>query len=207
MRTTLTLLFSSILMPTLAFTQTTPSRQNGPPDPYAPISAEARAAWVSHNAASPTSLGLGAAGSAWMTAKNWPREWRRSATGFGRRYLDVQGSAAVSSAIEAGLGVVWGEDPRYIRSARQGTGTRLRYAVTTVVVAPRRDGRLAPAWGRLSANLLGNTIENTWLPPSGRTRSQTLARVGYAALDRLAANIWAEFWPDVRQRLRRHPAG
>ena len=203
----LVLLLGLALVPVPAFAQTTTGAPAGAADAYVPITAAGRVEWVGHSAVSLSSLALGAAGSAWRTAENWPTEWHRSGTGFGRRYLDSQASAAVGSAIEAGLGAAWGEDPRYIRSGKHGIAPRLRYAVKTVALAPRHDGRLAPAWGRLSGNLLGNAIENSWLPPSARTRQQTVSRVCYATLDRLAANIWTEFWPDVRQRLRRHRPG
>jgi hypothetical protein len=201
------LLVGVMLLTAPAVAQPTAGAQGGTVAAYVPITPAGRVDWVVQSAVSLSALGLGAAGSTWMTAENWPREWGRGGTGFGRRYLDSQGSAAVSSAIEAGLGMAWGEDPRYLRSGKQGIGTRLRYAVKSVVLAPRHDGQLGPAWGRLSGNLLGNAIENSWLPPSGRTRNQTLSRVGFAALDRLAGNLWAEFWPDARQRLRRHRAG
>ena len=206
-RATWVLLPGLILLAAPAFAQTTTGAPAGAVDAYVPITAAGRVKWVVQSAASLSSLGLGAVGSAWLTADNWPKEWHRTGTGFGRRYLDSQGSAAVSSAIEVGLGMAWGEDPRYLRSGRHGVRTRLRYSLMAVALAPRRDGRLAPAWGRLSGDLLGNAIENSWLPPSGRTRDQTVTRVANAALDRLAANLWAEFWPDVRQRLRRHRAG
>ena len=42
-----------------------------------------------------------------MTRGNWPKEWSRSARGYGRRFADVQAATAISSSIEAGLGSLW----------------------------------------------------------------------------------------------------
>jgi hypothetical protein len=73
--------------------------------------------------------------------------------------------------------------------------------MTTVVVAPRRDGHLAPAWGRLAGNLAGNAIENMWLPPSVTTPGQTTLRIANGLGSRLISNVWHEFWPDLRRKL------
>jgi hypothetical protein len=47
----------------------------------------------------------------------------------------------------------------------------------------------------------GSVIENAWLPPSAATRSRTTARVASNFAGQLAANLWTEFWPDLRRRL------
>src|SRR5207248_11447 len=103
----------------------------------------------------------------------------------------------LSNTIEAGLGAIWGEEPRYIRSGRQGLWRRARYAMKTVLLAQRRDGHLAPAWGRYAGNVVNNIIENAWLPPSVTTADQTVARSVSGWVGRLAGNLWEEFWPDA----------
>ena len=47
----------------------------------------------------------------------------------------------------------------------------------------------------------GSVIENAWLPPSAGTHSRTTARVASNFAGQLAANLWTEFWPDLRRRL------
>ena len=73
----------------------------------------------------------------------------------------------------------------------------------TVVLAPRRDGRLAPAWGRFAGNVVNNVIENAWLPPSVTTPAQTALRSVDGLAGRLIGNLWDEFWPDCRKRIHR----
>jgi hypothetical protein len=151
-----------------------------------------------------SALGVGALNSAWMTANDWPKEWHQSVGGFCRRYADNQAAASLSNSIESGLGTLWGEDPRHSRSGRHGTWTRIRYAVKTVALAPRRDGHLAPAWGRLAGNVIANVIEHSWLPPSVATHGRTTLRVAEGLVGRLVSNVWDEFWPDLKQRLPLH---
>jgi hypothetical protein len=89
----------------------------------------------------------------------------------------------------------------------RGGWARTRHALTTVVLAPREDGHLAVAWGRLGGNVFNNMIENIWLPPSVTTPGQTALRSANGLVGRLIGNMWEEFWPDIRTRLRfRHRA-
>jgi hypothetical protein len=73
----------------------------------------------------------------------------------------------------------------------------------TVILAQRRDGQLAPAWGRVAGNIVNNIIENTWLPPSVTTGAQTTLRSAQGFGGRAIGNFWSEFWPDISKRLRR----
>jgi hypothetical protein len=145
-------------------------------------------------------LFIGVLGSSWQTAFNSPEEWGRSPAGFGKRYLQREADVAISNTIEAGLGAVWGEEPRYIASQRRGAWPRARYALKTVFLAQRRDGRLAPAWGRVAGNTLNNVIENAWLPPSATTGGQTVLRSVEGFGTRALGNLWAEFWPEISRR-------
>jgi hypothetical protein len=170
---------------------------------YSPITGHERVTWVVDGSASPSALAITAATSAFTTARNWPKEWRTSWGGFGRRFGDGEAAGAVSSSVEAGLGALWGEDPRYRRSGRHGIGARLGYSLKAVALAPRADGRLRPAWGRFTGDVVGNAVENCWLPPSVRTPGQSAWRIGNGLLSRWFSNVWDEFSPDLRRRLPR----
>ena len=147
----------------------------------------------------PRSLSIGVLADSWQTGVNSPKEWNRSWSGFGKRYLAREADVAISNTLEAGLGSLWGEEPRYILSHRRGVWPRARYAIKTVFLAQRRDGHLAPAWGRYVANTVNNVIENAWLPPSVTTSQGTVVRSGEGFLGRLAGNLFAEFWPDAKR--------
>ena len=190
-----------VLIPSLGAAGQRPDEDRQERATYSPLTSSERAAWVAAEIASPGALSRAAFTSAWTTRGNSPREWSRSARGYGRRFADAQAATAISSSIEAGLGSFWGEDPRYFRSGRPERWARVRHAVASVALAHRRDGHRAPAWGRFAGNVAGNVIENTWLPHSAATRSRTTARVATGVAGQLAANLWSEFWPDLRQRL------
>jgi len=173
-------------------------------DAYVPITTGERVHWIVDGTIGPQSLFIvGPLSAAWQTAWNTPEEWGRSWSGVGKRYAQREADVAISNTIEAGLGALWGEDPRYIPSARKGIWPRARYALKTSVLAQGRDGRLRPAWGRYAGNTLNNIIENAWLPPSQTTAAQTAFRSGMGIVTRMGGNLWDEFWPDVVRLLKK----
>jgi hypothetical protein len=168
-----------------------------------PMSGAERTRWIVSGTIGAESLGVGVLTSTWETAWNIPFEWQRTLTGFEKRYLEREADVSISNTLEAGLGAIWGEDPRYIPSGRRGVWPRVRWAMETAFVAPRRNGKMAPAWGRYVGNTVNNVIENAWLPPSATTWQQTALRSGEGMLSRVTGNLWDEFWPDTRRLLRR----
>src|SRR5262249_2367075 len=147
--------------------------------------------WIVEGTIGVRSLALvGPLAAGFQTAINTPSEWERSWSGFGKRYLEREADVAISNSIEAGVGALWGEDPRYRRSGQGGIGARVRYALKTAFVAPRADHKLHPAWGRYAGNVVNNVIENTWLPPSVTTVGQTALRSSLGLLTRMGGNAF-----------------
>jgi hypothetical protein len=164
-----------------------------------PITPQQRREWVAEGVLAPKSLGTGVMIGTWQTAIRSPKEWQGS-SGFSKRMLTNEVDNGISKGIEASLGMLWGEDPRSTRSGRHRFGSRLGYAMKTVVVAQRPDGHLAPAWGRFAGAIGSNVVQNAWLPSRLTTPKGTAGRVATSLLGRLATNLWEEFGPDLRRR-------
>ena len=82
-----------------------------------PIIAQQRVRWVLENTLGPQAI-LGEAFSAGFgTWRDKPAEFGSHWDGFGNRTGADLSEAAVSHSMEAGLGSIWGEDPRYYRDA------------------------------------------------------------------------------------------
>lgn len=176
------------------------STTNAPP--YVPISGHERLRWVVDGNRQPKSLVAGVFVAGWETAWNLPKEWGQSWTGAGKRYLIREPHVAVSNALEASLGALWGEDPRYPRLGSGRLWPRVGYVIKTSFLAQGRDGRLRPAWARYAGDAAHSVIETTWLPPSEKTVTRTTLRFSGDFAGHLLADLWEEFWPDVRQALR-----
>ncbi|HEY7293152.1 MAG TPA: hypothetical protein VH583_25170 [Vicinamibacterales bacterium] len=176
---------------------------SGMPANYVAVTPAERIDWLLEGQVSPRSNGVGVLSAWWQTTWVTPEEWGFSWSGFGKRYLERQADIAISGGLEAGVGAIWGEDPRYIPCSCRRFWQRTRWAMKTVLLAPRPDGHLAPAWGRVVGNTLNNVIENAWLPPSVTTPGETTLRSVNGFLGRLAGNLFDEFWPDVARWLSR----
>jgi hypothetical protein len=184
-----------------AAAQTIPNLEAQVEAPPRPISGAERINWIVDGMLGPRSLGVGVVATTWQMSWDTPREWPRSSYGFRQRYLEREVDVAISNTLEAGLGALWGEDPRYLRAPPGRVRARAAHAIKTVILAPRSDGQFKLAWGRFAGNVVNNVIENAWLPPTMTTPGQTALRSANGMLGRLAGNLWEEFWPDIRTHL------
>jgi hypothetical protein len=141
-------------------------------------------------------------GAAWMTFLDRPREAGPHWEGFAERYGVSVSTNAASNAIEAGVGAIWGEDPRY---ARAGTSvpfkSRLAHVAKWTVAAPNRDGELRPAYARFIGISGSSFLSNAWREPSDTTTEHSLDRIGIGLLTRMGSNAFDEFWPDAKRKL------
>lgn len=197
---------SESVAPTAATAIARPTdQQPASPNGFTPMTTADRVDWIVGGTIGLQSLGIGVMAAALQTGFDSPREWRRSWEGFGRRYAAREADVAISNSIEAGLGAIWGEQASYVRSRVRGIRPRLRHALQTVFLAERRDGHLAPAWGRYAGNVFNNLIENEWLPPSLTTWQATTLRSLSGFGSRAIGNVWEEFGPDVMRLVLRRP--
>lgn len=174
--------------------------------PYRAITAKERVRWDLKGTLGPESLFAGVLSAGMGTAVNRPREAGPSWGGFGERYGLRLTGVATGNAIEAGLGAIWGEDPRYDRLPGQPFGSRVRNAIKLTFTARYSDGHLGPAYARFVATAGNNVLSDMWRPKSETDPSDTLLRVVSGIFGRMGANTFIEFWPDVRKHvLRRAP--
>jgi hypothetical protein len=176
-------------------------------DAARPITAKQRAQWAVSNTLGPQAI-IGEAFSAGLgTWRDKPTEFGSHWDGFGKRASADLSEAAVSHTMEAGLGAIWGEDPRYFRDAGAPFKNRLAHVFVMTFVARNRDGNLMPAYARFIAIPSSSALANTWRPESERSVGNVGARIGLGVLGRMGADAYTEFWPDVRQLIfRRKPA-
>ena len=171
------------------------------PGTYAPPDAEARADWWAGSTLGPTSWFTGAFSSGWSTIWNRPEEWGRSAQGFGRRVATRTANVAVANGVEASLGAVWGEDPRFIRKGEGSFGSRAGHVLKMTIMARYRDGSTKFAYARLIGNTSGNVMQNAWMPPSSKGFDNIAYNVGVGISARAGSVAFQEFWPDVRKKV------
>jgi hypothetical protein len=165
------------------------------------ITPRERVGWIVQGTLGPKNLAAGVFVSGWSTWHNEPDEWGKHWDGFGKRYGMRLSVGGTSNAIEAAMGSVWGEDPRYKRAAGQPLRNRLRHVFVSTFVTHDRNGDPMPAYARFVAVPAGNIVSNMWRPDSQVTASNTSVRIGYGFVSRIVSNAFSEFLPDLTNRL------
>lgn len=180
------------------------------PDPAAtmavsshqPMSGAQRFRWFAEFTFGPEALTGEAFNAGVGTWEDRPRENGRSWTGFGNRFGIGLSGDVVSNGIEAGLGAIWGEDPRYFREGKSKAVTsRMGNVFVMTFFAENSRGETVPAYARLVAIPSSNFISNAWREPSEANASSALLRTGLGFLGRMGSNAFTEFWPDIHQAL------
>lgn len=170
-------------------------------DSRRPISAKERIDWVVRGTIGPESLAAGLFSAGWGTLFNEPKTYGPHWEGFGDRYGMRLSGIAASNTVEAGLGAIWGEDPRYIRDAGAPFIHRIGHAAKMTFLAQNRDGKDKLAYARFIAIPGTNFLSNTWRAPGDDSANRAAIRTGEGFLGRFGGNTFDEFWPDVKQRV------
>jgi hypothetical protein len=168
---------------------------------YTPISGKQRMLWVVVGTIGPRSLAGGILTSAYSTALNNPREYGPGWEGFGKRYGMRLTGIAAGNLMEAGVGALWGEDPRYFRAPDESFGKRVEHLIKLTFATRRRDRGYAPAYARCIAVPGNNFLSNTWRVDSESRTRDALIRTLEGFLGQMAGNAFGEFWPDVKTRV------
>jgi hypothetical protein len=169
---------------------------------YKPATSQDKLRWFVSSTVSPSRLFIvGPISAGWGTLRNVPSEYGTHWDGFGKRNGMRLTGVATGNLIEATLGSVWGEDPRYFRSGRDGLGNRAKYVVKTTFLAPDRSGRWRPAYARYVGNVGNNFLSNTWRADSEANTSHAIVRCVWGVLGRMTSDAFSEFWPDIKKKV------
>ncbi|MCU1312159.1 MAG: hypothetical protein JWO20_3284 [Candidatus Angelobacter sp.] len=169
---------------------------------YKPITISERGKWFVVSTVGPMSLFVAGPLSAGLgTWRDRPEEYGTSWEGFGKRYGIRLTGVSTGNAIEASLGAVWGEDPRYFRSPDQAFGPRVKHVVKATFMAPGVDGRWRPAYARYAGNIGNNFLSNTWRAESENSAGDAVVRCISGVAGRMAGNAFKEFWPTIKRKV------
>jgi hypothetical protein len=168
---------------------------------YQPINAKQRLDWFTRSTIGPESLAGGLFTAAFGTAINRPQEYGPHWEGFGKRYGMRFTGIATGNAMEASLGALWGEDPRYFPATGQPFKGRIKNVVVMTFAARQADGGLAPAYARYAGISGNNFLSNTWRADSESGVSDACLRTALGFAGRMAGNAFAEFWPTLTDHL------
>jgi hypothetical protein len=176
----------------------TPLKERPEAAPYSRITPRQRLRWFITNTIGPQHLAGGLFTAGFGTALDRPKEYGPHWGGFGDRFGIRMTGIVTGNAMEASIGALWGEDPRYFRVPEQPFKSRIGHVVRLTFVARRPDGDFEPAYARYIAFSGNNFLSNTWRVHSESNTQDALMRTAEGFAGRMAANAFEEFWPDVK---------
>jgi hypothetical protein len=176
--------------------------------PYVPIRPRQRLRWFITETIGPPHLAGGLFTAAFGTAFDRPKEYGPHWGGFADRYGMRMTGIVTGNAMEASIGAIWGEDPRYFRVPDQRFRARVTNVVKQTFVARHEDGSFEPAYARYIAFAGNNFLSNQWRVESEANNHDAVLRTAEGFAGRMVANAFEEFWPDVKTHvLHSHSSG
>jgi hypothetical protein len=176
--------------------------------PYVPIRPRQRLRWFITETIGPPHLAGGLFTAAFGTAFDRPEEYGPHWGGFADRYGMRMTGIVTGNAMEASIGAIWGEDPRYFRVPDQSFKAPVTNIVRLTFVARHEDGSFEPAYARYIAISGNNFLSNQWRVESEADTQHAILRTAEGFAGRMAANAFEEFWPDVKTHiLHQHSSG
>ena len=169
----------------------------------ASLTLSARYQWAARSSVNTPKLAGFAISSAISTLGNHPEEYGPHWEGFGKRLGMRLASSATGTMMEASIGALWDEDPRYVRAAGQPLKKRLAHVAKMTVLARNRNGDLMPAYARYISVPANSYMTNAWRADSEADGRHAAIRIPMAFLSRAIGNTFTEFWPDATKWLHR----
>ena len=174
---------------------------------YRAITPQGRLRWFTRATIGPKSLVGGLFSAGFGTAVDRPHEYGTHWAGFGQRYGIRLTGVSTANAIEASLGMAWGEDPRYFHTVNAPFGARMKNVLDLTFRAYRNDGERHPAYARYAAIFGNNFMSNSWRVQSEADWQHALLRSGEGFGGRFISDAFYEFVPQLWHKYRhRHDA-
>jgi hypothetical protein len=151
----------------------------------------------------PLALAGGAAYAAILQEADTPREWGLGGSGYGKRYASTIACSGIHGALAFGLDSTLHEDPRYYRAANGGILRRAGHALRGTILTHTDKGTETLSLWRLGSAYGAAYLSNQWYPDRLNTVKLGFAEGSLQIGFDLASNLAAEFWPDIKRKIRR----
>lgn len=110
-------------------------------------------------------VGVGAAAGI-ATIANEPEEWRRSASGFGKRFASGFGKNTIRNTTIYGMDEAFKLDSHFYRTKNKDAGSRVANALLSTVTARKSNGKRTIGAPRIIGTYTANVIAaEAWYPP------------------------------------------
>ena len=134
-----------------------------------------------------------------------PPEWGGGLKGYGRRLGSRLGTAIVQGTFQAPVAALFGEDTRYISSGQGDFKARIKHVMLFSFVTYNSQGHKTLNIANIGGFYASSAVSTLWLPQKQSVGLYTLSDGSKQAGLNILVNLIQEFWPDIRQKLKRQP--
>jgi len=134
-----------------------------------------------------------------------PPEWGGGIGGYGRRLGSRLGTAIVQGTFQAPVAALLGEDTRYISSGQEGFKKRMKHVVLFSFITYNTQGHKTLNIANIGGFYASSAVSTLWLPQKESVGLYTLSDGSKQAGLTILINMIQEFWPDIRQKIKRQP--
>ena len=135
----------------------------------APMSSGEKFRLAMRNSFDPVSIGFSVAVAGVEQSQNYFSGYGQGLTGYGKRFGASFGDELIGTMMgDAVLPSILHQDPRYFYKGTGSVGSRVLYAMASVVICKGDNGRWQPNYSNVFGNLAAAGISNLYYPSSNR---------------------------------------
>jgi|SRR5215831_3378137 len=133
--------------------------------------------------------------------KDKPPEWSQGASGYGKRFLNIEGQYSIQRTVTFGLSSALHEDNRYFNSGKQGVWRRTEYALTSSMLARHDDASRHVSISQLGGVAAAAFLSRLWQPKSQSSLGDGAVSFGLTMAGNTGFSVVKEFLPDLGRAL------
>ncbi len=130
-----------------------------------------------------------------------PPEWEQGASGYGKRFANIEGQYAIQRTVTFGLSSALHEDNRYFNSGKKATWPRIEYALKSGILARHDNGNRYISVSQLGGVAAGAFLSRLWQPSSQNSAGDGAVSFGITMSSNIAFSVVKEFLPDLGQAI------
>lgn len=170
-----------------------------------PLTFKEKSGYYWNSAFSLPTIGRVAATSTFGHLSSFSEDWGTGWNAYGRRMGNNYIRHVMSTTLRYGIGVARGEDPRFFESGKQGFWPRAKFAMGQTFSVHMDNGKRSVAAGRLIGIYGGNALGTHIRSGEEHPWRQSVINSGFSIGTNMGVNVLREFWPDIKNRMRREP--
>jgi hypothetical protein len=126
-----------------------------------------------------------------------PEEWEQGASGYGKRFGNIEGQYIIQRTVTFGASSVLHEDNRYFNSGKNGFWPRTGYALASGVLARHDDGSRHVSISQIGGVGASAFLSRLWQPPSQASAADGAVSFGITMVSNMGFGVVKEFLPDL----------